>query len=96
MKTFAAEVTQFMPNRRKAQSTELSIDVEPQYKDMRKHGCRFEAEVLRTGMISVTITNEDRDVDCEIVKNGPQVQEKLAEMLTRKRWLEEVHDGRNE
>ena len=35
------------------------------------HGWRFEAEVLTTGDVSVTVTSDERDVDIEVFPNEP-------------------------
>ena len=85
MKTFTADVTQYLrPNgRRKQEITELPIEYEEKYKEMLKRGWNFGAEVLTTGHVSVTIEDrvEGRDVTIRVIKNGPEVQKALCEML---------------
>jgi hypothetical protein len=54
---------------------------------MWRHGYHLTAEVLATGMVSCTIEGDDEDVDIEVVSNGPEVQDALARMLARRKWL---------
>ena len=67
--------------------TNLTLETMPLYRDMIAHGCRFEAEVLTTGEVSVTISNGDEDVDCTVTANGPDVQRGMSEMLNRRAWI---------
>lgn len=85
---YAADVVQFMrpDGRKKNTCTDLPVSSESLYMGMRLHGYRFEAEVLSTGTVSLTISNEDCDVDCEIVPNGPEVQSAMEAMLRRRKW----------
>ncbi len=46
-------------------------------------GYRFEAEVLTTGQVSLTITGRDEDVDIEVVENGPKVPLAVDNMVNR-------------
>lgn len=86
---FAVEVTQYMtPNGRPVlQSTKLPIDSLAAYKDMKKSGCCFEAEMLRTRQVSLTISNGEEDVDIEIAANGPGIQQAMVAMLNRRQWI---------
>ena len=86
--TFEAQVVQFMrpSGRQNPTSTMLSDEVLPIYREMQAAGCRFEAEVLRTGQVSVTISDDEADRDIEIVANGPGVQDAMEKMLKRRRW----------
>lgn len=43
----------------------------------------FEAEVLATGEVSLTITSPDGDEDIEVVQNGPAVPEAVDRMVRR-------------
>ena len=88
MKTFVAEVTQFfLPNgNAKLMRVDLPVDSEPDYIAMTKAGYHFEAEVLRSGAVSLTISNHDTDFDTALVQNGPAVKEVLADMLKRRLW----------
>lgn len=92
MKTYTAEVLQFMmpDGRRNPSSTELPIESQAAYLDMQKHGCRFEAEVLSTGHVSVTISDPkaECDVDIHVCANGPDVQSGMVKMLSRALWLQ--------
>lgn len=85
---FEALVTQYMrPNGRATpQTTLLPLSSLSDYNDMLKHGCEFEAEVLTTGEVSLTISSLCDDIDCEVVKNGQAVQEALVRMLGRRLW----------
>ena len=62
-KIFIANAVQFMrPNGCKRTTfTDLPMEVKPLYDDMVLHKCRFELEVLNTGVVSVTISNCDDD-----------------------------------
>ena len=88
--TFTANVIQFMKpdGRQVIQYTDLPIEYKEKYEDMESRGCRFEAEVLNTGDISLSIGNprKDVDVDIEIVSNGPRVKDALIDMLNRQLW----------
>jgi hypothetical protein len=77
------EVIQFMrPNGNKIrESTDIPDELEPIYEALTKANLRFTAEVLRTGEVSLTIEGEEGDLCCEVVENGPGVQEALAKML---------------
>lgn len=92
MKVF---VTQYMrPDGRKVQAnTELPDAIERTYMNMLGAGCRFEAEVLTTGEVSVTVTNDEEDVDSEVVPNGPEVQAAMLRLLQRKAWMPEKGGG---
>jgi hypothetical protein len=87
---FRASIVQYMlPDGRKVnKETDLPILFEPLYRDMLDHGCRFEAEVLTTDQVSVTIFDPETedDIDISIVKNGPAVQECMLAMLDRALW----------
>jgi len=88
MDTYKAEVLQFMrPNGRKVIATiQLPNYSKKLYNDMIKNGCHFEAEVLRGGEVSLTISNNDADIDCEISINDPNIQDNMVKMLQRKLW----------
>lgn len=47
-----------------------------------------EAEMLRTGEVSLTISDpkEEMDVDIEVMPNGPDVQRGMVAMLGRRLW----------
>jgi len=87
---FTADVTQFLlPNGRRRNTTvQLPAKWEEAYKSMQKSGYQFEAEILTTGEVSLTIATltEGADVDIEIVPNGPDVCDALVAMLERCRW----------
>lgn len=53
---------------------------------MKVSGCRFEAEVLSTREVSITISDSEEDLDIAIVKNGPEVKAAMEEMLKRGSW----------
>ena len=56
------------------------------YQQMIEAGYYFEAEVLLNGEVSITISNEDEDIDIELVPNGPLIQSKMEDMLRRQSW----------
>ena len=86
--TFEAQVTQFIrPNgRQERHTTALPAQFKPDYDAMLYASCQLESEVLGNGMVSVTISNDEEDVDIEIVPNGHQVQQAMCRMLARRRW----------
>jgi hypothetical protein len=88
-------VTQYIPpnGRRKLITTELDATLLPQYKEMVAAGFNFSAEILGTGVISLCIENEDYDATCELADNGPQVQEKMEQMLRNKAWTKPPDTG---
>jgi hypothetical protein len=64
------------------------------YDSMLAHGCRFEAEVLTTSQVSVTISDpkEELDLDISITFNGPEVQKGMIKMLERKSWMKGANE----
>lgn len=44
-------------------------------------GWRFEAEVLTTGDVSLTISNGDFDVACVISENGPEIDDRITQLI---------------
>lgn len=89
MKTFEANLTQFIrPDARQvAVACDLPIEVEPLYQQMLNDGCRLECEVLRTGEVSVTVSDGDNDIDFSITPNTPLVHNGIVDMLKRQSWL---------
>lgn len=89
--TFEVDVIQFlMPNgKQKLATTRLPESHKEQYRQMIVCGCRFEAEQLTTGEVSVTISDGEGDVDISITRNGPAVQNGMIAMLERAKWESE-------
>lgn len=87
---YTADIIQYMmPNGRRVPiSTNLPIESLDSYLDMKKHGYRLAAEMLRTGEISVTIEGHGRDADIRVIPNGPDVQGAMVEMLGCRLWNE--------
>lgn len=81
--------TQFLrPNgQRKMIDIELAPEVEKKAYDIVDAGYRFEIEVLMTGHVSATIAgwhpvfDEDNDVAIKVMNNGPEVPDKIGEMI---------------
>ena len=48
---------------------------------MRKKNRRLAAEVLQTQEVSITIEDDEQDFDIRVVKNGPEVNAAVREML---------------
>lgn len=92
---YLAKVTQFcLPNGKERETfTNLPIGTQAAYLDMINHGFRFEAEILRTDMVSVTITGDEMDIDISVTTNGPNVQKGMIDMLNRALWRQQ---GENE
>jgi hypothetical protein len=85
---FEASVVQFMrpDGVEKPQVCNLPTEVLPAYLEMRDHDCRFEAEELQDGMVSVTISSGEEDIDISLTANGPDVREGMIAMLERHKW----------
>lgn len=81
-------VTEYVrPNGRRTHH-QIGIDDKYQrdYDSMNDAGCCLEAEVLRTGQISLTVTSEDADVDILIFDEHKRLVEKIGEILSRRKW----------
>ena len=78
-------VTQYlMPNGRQSQSmTDVPDACAADYERMKSYGMNLAAEVLGTGLVSLTIEDREREADfaCELVCNGPDVQDAYARIL---------------
>jgi len=94
--TTTVEVMQYLrSNGRKVwQTTTLDGDFQSDYDDMRNHNCHFEAEVLRTGEVSLTIWDEvkEKDIDTMLAVDSKDVQMALKNMLQSKYWLRKETD----
>ena len=88
--TYTADGIQFLrPDGRQIPiTTRLPIDTHDAYQAMLAAGCRLEAEILQTNLVSVTIadTTAEVDLDCRVIENGPEVQEAQAAMLRARLW----------
>jgi glutamine synthetase len=95
MKTITVWVTQFVrPNgKRRRVSTDLPATCQEAYEDMLRHECGFEAEVLTNGLVSMAISTKDEDLDITITPNGPEVQEGMVHLLSRRSWLGKEYCG---
>jgi hypothetical protein len=88
MAKYTADVVQFLrPNgRRRNMLVDLDLETKDLYEDMKNSNCRFEAEELSTGLVSITISGADEDYDCSLTANGPEVVKGMEDMLRRKKW----------
>lgn len=80
------EITQYhLPDgRRTTETTTIADSLKDKYELIRKLGLSLTAEVLSTGNVSCTITdNELGDIDISLTKNGPEVQVGIEKMLAR-------------
>lgn len=70
--------------RRSTTEIERGADVEAKAREIIAAGYRFECELLRTGHVSLTITdpNEGEDVAIELVPNGPGVGEAVDKLVS--------------
>lgn len=95
--TFTSEATQFhLPNGSpETVRAELPIEYEDDYKSMQAAGCRIELEVLRTGMVSATISSKTRDIDIRLAPNGPGVLQAVQQMLKAREWEHATEDPEN-
>ena len=92
------EVTQFMrpDGRQRLQHTDLPDHLAPDYLLMQRAGFRFEAEMLMTGIISVTISGHGEDAAIALCPNGPEIQIHMAEMLANHDWERRIQPNDNE
>lgn len=80
------EFTQYlMPDGRKRPvAINVSDEVAERALEIRNAGYVFECEMLSTGMVSLTITDPNEgDMVCEVVKNGPSVQNAVENMILK-------------
>ncbi len=94
--TFDAKVIQYLlpDGRAKNCVVRLPIEFNTYYECMLSYNCRLESEILSTGEVSVTVSNEEGDVDFSITRNGPEVSTGIQNMLQRKRWILRDSKGR--
>ena len=52
-------------------------------RDLMARGYALEAEVLTTGMVSMTVSDGETDIAGELVENGPGVQEAVVQLIQR-------------
>jgi hypothetical protein len=77
--------TQYMlPNGRKVDvSIERPSDIAAAAADIINRGYRFECEMLTTGDVSLTIADDDGDLDIEVVPNGKDVPAAVDRLILR-------------
>jgi len=82
---YAIPFTQYLlPHGRKVEvSIERPKDIYDKAMDIIKTGHRFEIEVLTTGYVHMTITNDDDDQDGEVIDNGSEVPIAVDRMIIR-------------
>ncbi len=78
-------VTQYhLPNgRRSLEYIERDEDIAAKAFEIIHAGYKFETEVLTTGVVSMTITDDQADVDIELCNNGPEVPVHFDKMVNR-------------
>lgn len=81
----AIEFTQYiMPyGRPQPVSIDRPDEIAAKAKAITDEGYRFECEVLSTGEVSLTVCDDDGDLDIEVVPNGPSVPEAVDRLITR-------------
>jgi len=82
------EIIQYLrPNGvKRMECAEVADSLKEAYEDMMSCGFHLAAEVLTTGHVSLTIEDDEKDVDIELVENGPNVLPKLEAMIQRQQW----------
>lgn len=50
--------------------------------NIRSHGFRFEIEVLRTGLVSMTVSDDDGDYHQKICRNGPAIPDAVDTLIS--------------
>lgn len=75
--------TQYMrPDGRKVeQFAPMPEGYEEKVKAILAAGLKFEAEVLTTGTVSLTISNGEEDIAIELSSNGPEVEKALIRLI---------------
>ncbi len=91
--------TQFLrPNgRQRTELVDVSIEVATKAKEITAAGLFLEAEILITGMVSLTIADRQDEVDLaiELVPNGPDTiaaVERLIRNFNLTEYKEQTHD----
>jgi hypothetical protein len=70
--------------RTREQYIEVAADVADKARTIVARGFRFECELLRTGQVSLTITDpEEGDADIRVVPNGPGVRDAVEDLVRR-------------
>ena len=73
-----------LPNGRRTETgIERPEDIYDKAQEIIKAGYRFEAEVLTNGMVSLAISDDEKDHDIELVSNGPDVPLAADRMINR-------------
>lgn len=67
------------------------VKCDPDHGNKKEHEHLFcvEAEVLSTGLVHISVSDAEGDVDAIVVSNGPEIQEGMEQMLRNQRWLKE-------
>ncbi len=68
---------------RRDELIEVAPDIAAKAASLIERGFTFECEILRTGQVSVTITDpqEEIDADIRVIANGPGVREAVEDMV---------------
>ena len=82
------EMTQFLrpQGRQRKVTMPAPKDMEDDYKQMLEDGFHLEGEMLSTGEVSITVSDDDADYDISVIPNGPEVIKAIGRMLQRKKW----------
>ncbi len=82
------DVKQYMrPDGRMKQVTaQLPDQYIDAYNEMTDAGFWFEAEVLQSSQVAISIANDVSDVDGVLVENGPGISGGMEDMLLRGEW----------
>lgn len=88
--TFQAHVTQYLlpDGRQRSASITLPISIRDLYISMMSYHYRFEVKVLRTGQVSLTVSDDEGDIDIEICPVIGSIGAHLVIMLQRAAWRE--------
>ena len=98
--TYTIPFTQYMlPNgARRSATFECNEETYAQSKRLLEDGYYFDAEILSTGMVSLTCEEEDRLVNIEVVANGPDVVQAVERLVAESyaTVFGETNDGSGE
>ncbi len=60
---------------------ECSEDLDEDAQKILDRGLRFEAEVLSTGDVSLTVSDGDEDIAIQLCPNGPEIHEAVKTLI---------------
>jgi len=94
------EVMLFLPpngNQRRMSYDIIDDSLSDKYKDMQKYECQLEMELLSTGVISITVSDLDKDLDIILVENHQKsIKIGIETLLKRAVWTDKKLETSND